>query len=74
MKKSLEEMNESLEENHSKEMNKTVQDLKMEMQSIRKSQTEGILKMKNIEMQRETTKLCFMISIHTRDRQENLKL
>ena len=48
MKKSLEEMNESLEENHSKEMNKTVQDLKMEIEAIKKTQTERILGMKNL--------------------------
>jgi hypothetical protein len=30
-----------------KEMNKTVQDLKMEIEAIKKTQTEGILEMEN---------------------------
>ena len=55
MKKSLEEMNESLEENHSKEMNKTVQDLKMEIEAIKKTQTEGILEMENLGKRTGTT-------------------
>ena len=54
MKKSLEEMNESLEENHSKEMNKTVQDLKMEIEAIKKTQTEGILEMESQGKRMET--------------------
>jgi hypothetical protein len=55
MKKSLEEMNESLEENHSKEMNKTVQDLKMEIEAIKKTQTEGTLETENIGKRTVTT-------------------
>lgn len=53
-KKKLKEVSKSpkeVKENTNKklaEMNKTVQDLKMEIESIRRTQTEGILKMKNL--------------------------
>ena len=49
-----EEMNKSLKEiqentiKQVKEMNKTVQDLKMEIEAIKKTQTEEILEMENL--------------------------
>jgi hypothetical protein len=49
-----EKMNNSLKEiqeniiKHVKKMNKTVQDLKMEIEAIKKIQTEVILEMKNL--------------------------
>ena len=52
-----EEMNQSLKEDYEntnkqwEEMNKTIQDLKQEIESIEKSQTEGNLEMKNLETQ-----------------------
>ena len=39
-----------------KEMKKTIQDLKVEIESIKKTQTEGNLEMKNLETQMGTTK------------------
>ena len=36
-------------------MNKTVQDLKMEIEAIKKTQTEGILEMENLGKKTETT-------------------
>ena len=36
-------------------MNKTVQDLKMEIEAIKKTQTEGILEMENLGKETETT-------------------
>ena len=51
---SKEETNKSLKEiqentiKQVKEMNKTVQDLKMEIEAIKKTQTEGILEMENL--------------------------
>ena len=44
-------------------MNKTFQDLKIEIESVRKTQTEGILNMKNLGMQRGTTEESFMNTI-----------
>jgi hypothetical protein len=38
-----------------KKMNKTVQDLKIEIEAIKKIQTEGILEMKNLGKRRGTT-------------------
>jgi hypothetical protein len=38
-----------------KEMHKTVQGLKMEMETIKKSQTEEILEMENLERRTRTT-------------------
>ena len=35
-------------------MNKTVQDLKMEIESIKKTQSEGNLEMKNLDLRQET--------------------
>jgi hypothetical protein len=36
-------------------MNKMVQDLKMEIEAIKKTQTEGILEMENLEKRTGTT-------------------
>lgn len=47
MNKSLKEIQENTNKQF-KEMNKTVQDLKMEMEAIKKIETEGILEMKNL--------------------------
>jgi uncharacterized protein YukE len=38
-----------------KEINKTVQDVKMEIEAINKTQTEAILEMKNLEKRTATT-------------------
>jgi hypothetical protein len=56
-----EEINKSLkniQENtikHMKEMNKTVQDLKVEIEAIKKTQTEEILEMENLGTRTGTT-------------------
>lgn len=46
IKKSLKEIQENTDKQQ-KEMNKTVEDLKLEIESIKKTQTEGILETKN---------------------------
>ena len=48
--KKLKKINKSLEENREKaikQMKETIQDLKIEIETIKKIQTEGTLKMKN---------------------------
>ena len=40
-------------------MNRTVQDLKMEIESKKKIQTDGILEMKNLGIGTGTTEACF---------------
>ena len=47
MSTSLKEIQENIIK-HVKKMNKTVQDLKMEIEAIKKTQTEVILEMKNL--------------------------
>ena len=49
MNKSFKEIQENINE-QCKEMNKTVEDLKMEVELMKKTQTEGILEIKNLRI------------------------
>jgi CRISPR/Cas system CSM-associated protein Csm4 (group 5 of RAMP superfamily) len=53
-----------------KEVNKTVQDLKREIETIKKIQTERIMEMENLGKRRGTTDVS---STETGDRRENLR-
>ena len=51
-----------------KETHKTIQDLKTEMEAIKKGQTEGILEMKILAWQRCTTEVKFTHRIQIKER------
>lgn len=53
---------------HLKETHKTVQDLKAEIEAIKKAQIEGILEMKILGQQRYTTEAKFTHIIETEER------
>ena len=57
-----------------KETNKYVQGLKIEIDSIKKTQTEGILGMKNLGIQTGTTEANFTDRVYEMEQSQALKI